>query len=168
MFSDAVISTIQAAEGNFKVNGHSKNVGQSSGGHESSSYNVSSRLLQGEMADHSERTVQIVEPLIAQISKVNLNMDKFLSGEPLDLEDYLLYIEDEWDPALTEEVPAKEPQFSAVPKKSALKKSKNQTAFIAPNATVNGSNESKSYHMVHSSIANGYVHRVWIWCCPVL
>jgi len=150
MFSDAVISTLQAAESNG-INGHGKPGDQKMVGPETNSYNGVPNRLADMNREQIERSLQMVEPLIAQLGNVNLNMDKFLSGEPLGLDDYLLYVEDEWSSPTVEEVPAKEPQMSAVPKKSALKKPKNQNVYTASNAGPNGSNH------LQSTITNGYV-----------
>lgn len=118
------------------------------------------------MNGHMERNTQL-EPLIAQINNMNMDMDKILRGEPLCMEEYLLYLEDEWSSPLVEEVFAKEPQFSAVPKKSALKKPKNQQANITLNTVIaataqNGSSEgNKSYvnqHLLATNFTNGYAY----------
>lgn len=169
MFSDAVISTLQAAEAN--VNGYGRGVGAER--NESSGYSStgSSRLPPMDMNGHMERNTQL-DPLIAQINSMHMDMDKILRGEPLCMEDYLQYLEDEWSSPMVEEVFAKEPQFSAVPKKSALKKPKNQPPNFPLNSAVmsasaqNGSSEQQqqgnkgsyvNHHLLQTNFTNGSV-----------
>lgn len=172
MFSDAVISTLQAAEAS--VNGDEGEGGEDgAGGTErneqpcSHSSTAPSRLPPMDMNGHMERNTQL-EPLIAQINSINMDMNKILRGEPLCMEDYLLYLEDEWSSPMVEEVFAKEPQFSAIPKKSALKKPKTQppnfslNSAAVPATTQNGPNEQGNkgstyvnQHLLQTNFTNG-------------
>lgn len=151
MFSDAVISTLQAAEADDNRNSSSDQTKSQ----QAPGFNA--QRPGNDTVNGSESSAR-VEPLIAQIS--NLNVNNFLNGDSYFIEDYYpnFDYEDEWSSPLVEEVPAKEPQFSAVPKKSALKKPKNQNFNFIPSSSANsnGPSESKPFQSIHQSInSNG-------------
>ena len=153
MFSDAVISTIQAADAdvNGRANGDQIKTNESD-------FSKVRGLTQSEINERLERTRQLVEPLKAQITNMHLNkVNQYMNGHNYYVDEFYpnYEYEDEWSSPLVEEVAAKEPQLSAIPKKSALKKPKNQNVCIPSNT--NGSSDSKPCHMLQGSITNGYV-----------
>lgn len=149
MFSDAVISTLQAADA---VQSSQHNADQI----KIKETELNTQRMTKNVNVNGNESGSRVEPLIAQIS--NLNVNNYLNGE-LFIEDYLVPYdyEDEWSSPYVEEVPAKEPQFSAVPKKSALKKPKNQNNFTFIASNSNGPSDAKPFHLTQSNITNGYV-----------
>lgn len=105
MFSDAIISVLQAADVEEELSEQS--------GPEAH--------LNVESSDNGENGGD-VKSLIAQINE--LVMGSYQNGDGYTYDEYYPYEYDEWSSPLVEEVLAKEPQLSAIPKKSALKKPK--------------------------------------------
>lgn len=185
MFSDAVISTLQAADANGNVqqiyyNNHRQKT-------EKMNNTQNDKCLQMDYTANTQKAVvdnpkndcnncdHHEQTLVSQISNLNLNNVQVINGagdggcgdngyyindELLNFDPNFDY-EDEWSSPFVEEVPAKEPQFSAVPKKSALKKPKNIPIFHFSTATNNHPNSASNGNIVNgqsnnsSNITNG-------------
>lgn len=120
MFSDSIISTLQTAE----AENNSDDKENIDNDFDPDTYNHAHGYI-------SEPPPMDDEPLMIQI-------ESFLNGDFYEKYEY-----DEWNSPFVEEVPAKEPQLAAVPKKSALKKPKifNETTNIVSNNNNNNTNK---------------------------
>lgn len=119
MFSDSIISTLQTAE----TDDNSDDKENIDNDFDPDTYNHAHGYI-------NEPPPMDDEPLMIQI----MNTDTFLNGDFYEKYEY-----DEWNSPFVEEVPAKEPQLAAVPKKSALKKPK---IFTETTNIVNNNNNT--------------------------
>lgn len=154
MFSDAVISALQAANATVDC----KRNGIVDTGDEQEE-NEENRVENGNTTTTGTTTTTLsLQPLINQLS--NLNINNYLNGDNYfcdanyydDDFDY-----DEWSSPFVEEVPAYEPKLTAMPKKSALKKSKYAGATEEENGVPESLARVAYKSQIQSIITNGLV-----------
>lgn len=141
MFSDAVICALQAVDAENKCTDYSDQV---------EIHEVKYDTQVNENINGMDSSLN-VDPLINQMS--NITMNNYSNGDSYFYDDYYGNFDyDEWSSPFVEEVPAKEPKLSAVPKKSALKKPKHFTNYNTNQAT----NGLPEYRTPYTNLANGY------------
>ncbi|KAH7641765.1 uncharacterized protein LOC124493050 [Dermatophagoides farinae] len=129
MFSDSIISTLQTAESmsngaQCETKTMENDVGNKTGDDvdfDPDTYNIQQHHINYSHNNTNDRVESLINIIMNMESFDNGTGDYYDLHHDNDDDDYEF---DEWNSPLVEEVPAKQPQLTAVPKKSALKKPK--------------------------------------------